>query len=96
MYPKNVDGLILSGDYKGWFIMIEPIGPHFDTYLILYATVPPSLNAFKLQGMGYDDWAADEESIESNLKYRGIEVRWLTQEEVWAWIEDYLKTEQTS
>jgi hypothetical protein len=95
MYPKNVDGLILTGDYKGWFIMIEPLSPDFDTYLILYATIPPSLNAFQLPCIGYDDWAADEESIASNLKYRGIEVQWLSQDEVWDWIEHYLGTGST-
>jgi hypothetical protein len=88
VYPKNRDGLILTGDYKGWFIMFQPISPHNNTYLILYATTPLSLGFIKGMTIGYDDWAADEENIESNLEYKNIEIQWLTQDDILQWIDE--------
>jgi hypothetical protein len=52
--PIGKKGLILSGQYKGWYIQVEPEGKN--GYLILYIKDPTNPKS-----EGYDHWVLKAE-----------------------------------
>ncbi|MEN3952508.1 hypothetical protein [Iodidimonas sp. SYSU 1G8] len=66
--PINTWGRILSGNKKGWYLMIQDDSENTGGYLILTVrSLGPDNNE------GYDDWAEDMSVVEDYL----VESRWL-------------------
>ena len=65
--PIGVNGRILSGKYKGWYIKVTPEGK--GGHLILYK------KGISDTSEGYDDWVPRED-LEKYFKETQLEIEW--------------------
>ena len=64
--PIEKSGLILSGQYKGWYIRVEP---ESNGYLILY------MSKNDPKSHGYDHWVLKDE-LDKYFDEAKLDIRW--------------------
>jgi len=75
----GVKGKILTGEYQGWYIFVDPAIDAEDSdspsFYIYYSTDFD----FESKGEGYDDWVPEYKDVEGYFRLRNLEVEWLSE-----------------
>ncbi|MDX2074912.1 MAG: hypothetical protein SFZ02_00655 [bacterium] len=72
-FKINTQGIIKNGEYKGWYILIEPFSENTKAFLIFFSNQP--LDDKPQEGkIVYDNFADDEETV--GYQIEGLDIDW--------------------
>jgi hypothetical protein len=76
-FKINTTGIIKNGQYKDWYILIEPFSENSKAFLIFYSNQPLD-GSYNDEKIVYDDFADDAETVGYQIEKWDIDWDWET------------------